>query len=196
MPRLDRGDRAQVTFDLPTERRGLIDAGAYEAAIADPLGLARRRARRPAGRPAVSCCPASSRSRPWCQRGSAGSGPRAPGRLRSGSSRAARCFGATQQGDDLRRVHWRTTARVGELMVREGGDQRRSGPDRDDGAARRRRGDDAARRARAGGRGGCERADRGRRRIDGGVSGAYRIADDGGSGHAALSAATRTFGAC
>src|SRR5271169_4408434 len=43
VPRLTRGDRAQVAFDLHTERRGLIDAGAYEAAIGDPLGLARRR---------------------------------------------------------------------------------------------------------------------------------------------------------
>lgn len=43
VPRLTRGDRARVSFALPTERRGLIDSGGYEAAISDPLGLARRR---------------------------------------------------------------------------------------------------------------------------------------------------------
>jgi uncharacterized protein (DUF58 family) len=40
-------------------------------------------------------------------------------RLANGSSMLRRYA----QGDDLRRIHWRTTARVGELMVRDDGDR-------------------------------------------------------------------------
>ena len=127
VPRLTRGDRSQVTFALPTERRGLIDAGGYEAAIADPLGLARRRLS--TSRPAR--CVVLPRVEPlatvvpkglgWVGSESTRS---AAERLVTGSSMLRRYA----QGDDLRRVHWRTTARVGELMVREGGD--RDDPDR------------------------------------------------------------------
>jgi len=127
VPRLTRGDRAQVAFDLRTERRGLIDAGAYEAAIGDPLGLARRRLT--TSRPAR--CVVLPRIDPlatvvpkglgWAGSESTRS---AAERLVTGSSMLRRY----NQGDDLRRVHWRTTARVGELMVREGGD--RDDPDR------------------------------------------------------------------
>ncbi|HLN06795.1 MAG TPA: DUF58 domain-containing protein [Acidimicrobiales bacterium] len=127
VPRLIRGDRAQVTFDLPTDRRGLIDAGAYEAAVGDPLGLARRHLS--TSRPAR--CIVLPRIEPlatvvpkglgWVGSESTRS---AAERLVTGSSMLRRY----SQGDDLRRVHWRTTARVGELMVREGGD--RDDPDR------------------------------------------------------------------
>ena len=127
VPRLTRGDRARVSFALPTERRGLVDAGGYEAAIADPLGLARRRlsTSRPARcvvlprvEPLATVVP---RGLGWVGSESTRS---AAERLVTGSSMLRRYA----QGDDLRRIHWRTTARVGELMVREGGD--RDDPDR------------------------------------------------------------------
>jgi uncharacterized protein (DUF58 family) len=125
--RLARGDRAQATFRLLTERRGPVDAGAYEATISDPLGLARRRLS--VSRPAR--CIALPRIEPLTT-----VVPEVPGwlaaegtlsvaeRLITGSSMLRRYA----QGDDFRRVHWRTTARVGELMVRDGGD--RDEPDR------------------------------------------------------------------
>jgi uncharacterized protein (DUF58 family) len=127
VPRLTRGDRAQVSFALPTDRRGLVDSGGYEAAIGDPLGLARRRLS--TSRPAR--CIVLPRVEPlatvvpkglgWVGSESTRS---AAERLVTGSSMLRRYA----QGDDLRRIHWRTTARVGELMVREGGD--RDDPDR------------------------------------------------------------------
>jgi len=127
VPRLTRGDRAQAAFDLHTERRGLVDAGAYEAAISDPLGLARRRLTTsrsarcvvlPRVDPLATVVP---KGLGWAGSESTRS---AAERLVTGSSMLRRY----NEGDDLRRVHWRTTARVGELMVREGGD--RDDPDR------------------------------------------------------------------
>ena len=119
--RLARGDRAHATFGLFTERRGPVDAGAYEAVITDPLGLARRRlsVSRPARcvvLPRVEPLAAAVPKRVgWA---GAGSTLSAAERLITGSSMLRRYA----EGDDLRRVHWSTTARVGELMVRDGDD--------------------------------------------------------------------------
>ena len=122
VPRVKRGDRARVTFDLPTSRRGLIEAGAYKAGISDPLGLAERRLS--TSRPArCVVLPRIEQLETVVPKGLGGGGPEstrsAAERLVTGSSMLRRYA----QGDDLRRIHWRTTARVGELMVREGGDR-------------------------------------------------------------------------
>ena len=121
VPRLARGERALASFPLPTRRRGLLAVGAYEASVTDPLGLARRylvtsRAAR---------CVVLPRVEPLADLLPNGAGPfnaassrPAVERLRGGSSTLRRYA----EGDDLRLVHWRTTARVGELMVREGSD--------------------------------------------------------------------------
>ncbi|MGO9335673.1 MAG: DUF58 domain-containing protein [Acidimicrobiales bacterium] len=127
VPRLRRGDCVQVSFALATERRGLVDAGAYEAVISDPLGLARRclsisRPARcivlPGVEPLATVVPERLG---WLGIESARS---AADRVVNGSSMLRRYA----QDDDLRHVHWRTTARVGELMVRDGED--RDDPDR------------------------------------------------------------------
>ncbi len=125
--RLPRGDRARASFGLFTERRGPVDAGAYEAVICDPFGLARRRlavsrsARclvRPRVEPLATALPKGLSAI-----GSHGTLSAVERRV-SESSMLRRYA----QGDDLRRVHWRTTARVGDLMVRDGGT--RDEPDR------------------------------------------------------------------
>ena len=127
VPRLRRGDCVQMSFALATKRRGLVDAGAYEAVISDPLGLARRclSVSRPARcivlpgvEPLATVVPERLG---WLGAESARS---AAERVVNGSSVLRRYA----QDDDLRHVHWRTTARVGELMVRDGGD--RDDPDR------------------------------------------------------------------
>jgi uncharacterized protein (DUF58 family) len=120
VPRLARGDRAQVSFELSTARRGTVVAGAYEAVSSDPLGLARRRLS--VSGPAR--CIVLPRVEPLATVVPEGLDLRAE----NGISAAERLIVGTSmlrhyaQGDDLRRVHWRTTARVGELMVRDGGD--------------------------------------------------------------------------
>jgi hypothetical protein len=122
IPRLSRGERAQVRFALPTQRRGLVDAGAYEASVTDPLGLARRRI----ATSRAARCTVLPRLEPLAAvvpRGASyavGENTRsAAERLIAGSSTLRR-YG---EGDDPRLVHWRTTARVGELMVRDGADR-------------------------------------------------------------------------
>jgi uncharacterized protein (DUF58 family) len=127
VPRLGRGERARASFEIPTRRRGVIAAGAYKAVVTDPLGLARRRLSSsravrcvvlPQIEPLATVLPEGLA---WVEDESTRS---AAERLITGSSMLRRYA----QGDDLRRVHWRTTARVGELMVRDGGD--REEPDR------------------------------------------------------------------
>lgn len=122
VPRLAPGERGRVSWHIPTGRRGIVDAGAYEAGIADPLGLALRqlgvsRSARCTVLPAVEVLPSVvPLGVGWTGSESTRS---AAERLVSGSSLLRRYV----DGDDLRRVHWRTTARIGELMVREGGDR-------------------------------------------------------------------------
>ena len=121
VPGLTRSGLARVSFELPTLRRGVFTVNAYEAVLTDPLGLARRSL----GSGAAATCVVLPRVEPiatvlpdgfgWVEAASARS---AAERLITGSSTLRRYA----QGDDMRRVHWRTTARVGELMVREGGD--------------------------------------------------------------------------
>ncbi len=127
VPRLVRDGRAMARFAISTERRGLVDAGGYEAVISDPLGLAVRRVS--ASRP--TRCVVLPRIEAL-----ASVLPEGLGRTdaESALSLAERPITASSMlrpyahGDDLRSVHWRTTARVGKLMVRDGGD--RDEPDR------------------------------------------------------------------
>jgi uncharacterized protein (DUF58 family) len=105
-----------VSYPVPTQRRGVVPIGPLRVARRDPLGLVD--AARSHGDPA----------RVWVH-------PRVypltavpAGIARSLDGRVDRVphgsitFDTLREyvvGDELRRVHWRTSARVGELMVRE-----------------------------------------------------------------------------
>lgn len=105
-----------VEYDVDTSRRGVIVAGPLIAQRDDPFGLVRAE-RRYGG----SC---SVRVRPRVlplrmlpsgrQRDLEG-----PTRERSEGTASFHQIRPYQMGDDLRRVHWRTTARVGDLMVKQ-----------------------------------------------------------------------------
>lgn len=122
VPRLVPGERASVALRLPTERRGRHEVSGFEAVLGDSLGTCRRRLTSLAGvrygvRPLPEELPASL---PAGEGGADLETTRsAADRLRSGAS-LLRPYIA---GDDLRRIHWATTARVDQLMVREGGDR-------------------------------------------------------------------------
>lgn len=119
-------ERVQAAYLLPTARRGRLEIGPVDIAVADPLGLARM---------------------------SIGSGPRTtlvvypatqtlvPPRLARGPEplgvaadvhtlqRIGEDFYALRDytaGDDVRRIHWPSTARLGRPMVREDEVPRRS----------------------------------------------------------------------
>ena len=114
--RLRPGRDTVVGYPVPTDRRGVVDIGPLRVERRDPLGLARV-ARTHGGT-----------SRVWVYPTVHPLAAVPVGVVRSLDGRVDRVphgsitFDALREyvvGDELRHVHWRTTARVGELMVRE-----------------------------------------------------------------------------
>jgi uncharacterized protein (DUF58 family) len=117
--RLAPGSSVVATYRLPTERRGIVRIGPLEVEIADPFGLVRRRI--PAGStteltvlpPVVTLLPL-----PYTLGDDPLAGAEQPNHL----GRTGEDFYALRPyvvGDELRRVHWPSTARTGELQVRQ-----------------------------------------------------------------------------
>ncbi len=117
VPALPAGGRRTVSYRLPTERRGKIAVGPLRLIRADPLGMARRVS--PCGdpewllvRPRVFALPVL---------------PAGRARHLEGSTSDSALSGTTTfhslreyvPGDDLRHIHWRSSARLGTLMTRE-----------------------------------------------------------------------------
>jgi uncharacterized protein (DUF58 family) len=114
--RLRPGTATRVRYPVPTRRRGLVTVGPLEASRQDPLGLVSVVRRygpsvqvwvRPRVHPITNVPVGLSRSMD-------GRVDRVP--------QGSITFAALREyvvGDDLRQVHWRTSARVGSLMVRE-----------------------------------------------------------------------------
>jgi uncharacterized protein (DUF58 family) len=124
MPPLRSGDVHEELFVVPTERRGVIPVGPAKTVQGDPFGLVRRELR-------------------WTDRTDLFVHPRtvpldshAHGLLRDlegqstqDMSRSDLAFHALREyepGDDLRHVHWRSSAKIGQLMVRQYLDTRRA----------------------------------------------------------------------
>jgi uncharacterized protein (DUF58 family) len=117
VPGLAAGARRTVTYRLPTDRRGEVLVGPLRIVRADPLGLARRVSSRGEQesllvRPRVHPLPMLPAGRARHLEGSISD------RALSGTA----TFHALREyvpGDDLRHVHWRSSARLGTLMTRE-----------------------------------------------------------------------------
>jgi uncharacterized protein (DUF58 family) len=114
------GHRHDAAYRLPTDRRGLRHIGPMRAELTDPFGLARR-TRTVAGPAHLTVLPAVE---------TLAGMPLGAGRDEPmvGAVRRATNPGSTDDfatlrpyvpGDDLRRVHWPSTARAGDLLVRE-----------------------------------------------------------------------------
>jgi len=109
----------RANYRIPTEQRGVLTVGPLEARRLDPLGLATT-ARVIAPQTELVVYPIVETLLPL---------PHAPGDDRRGGSRRATVTGQAGEdfyalrpwvvGDDLRRVHWPSTARRDELMVRQ-----------------------------------------------------------------------------
>jgi len=117
VPDLPARGRRTVTYRLPTDRRGEIAAGPLRLVRADPLGMARRV--QPCGgreillvRPRVHALPMLAVGRARHLEGSVSD--TAP----SGTV-TFRALREYVPGDDLRHIHWRSSARMGTLMTRE-----------------------------------------------------------------------------
>ncbi len=114
--RLKAGAGTFLRYPLPTDRRGVVDVGPLEIARRDPLGLVSA-SRRYGGITRIWVHPRSHPVRTV---------PVGASRSLEGVVDAAQygsiTFHALREyvpGDDLRHVHWRTSAHIGDLMVRQ-----------------------------------------------------------------------------
>ena len=117
VPALAAGATHSAAYRLPTGRRGEIPVGPLQFVRADPLGLARRVQRFGTAdtllvRPRTCALPMLS----------SGRAHHVEGPTSASADDGTITFHALREyvlGDDLRRVHWRYTARTGTLMVRQ-----------------------------------------------------------------------------
>jgi uncharacterized protein (DUF58 family) len=115
---LPPGGRAAVAYSAVPPRRGHHRLGPLQVRVTDPLGLCELPARS-GGRddvlvlPATVPVPGAAALLSGQGGDDAGGGAGTAGGERGMSTREYRA------GDDVRRVHWRSTARRGELMVRQ-----------------------------------------------------------------------------
>ncbi|MBI2168972.1 MAG: DUF58 domain-containing protein [Actinobacteria bacterium] len=119
VPPLRSGESARGAYRIPTARRGVFAIGPLRVGVTDPLGLIRR---------AVQADPKEQvtvypRVEPVAALPLTAGRDLVGGAVNDFSrSRAGTEFHSLREyqvGDDLRRVHWRSTARTGQLMIRE-----------------------------------------------------------------------------
>ena len=124
VPRLRTGASHEEIFTIPTHRRSVIPVGPVRSVRADPLGLLRREV--------VWTHPEELFVHPRTKNlsgSSTGFLRDLEGRVTQDISNSDVSFHALRDyvpGDDRRHIHWKTTARTGQLMVRQFEETRRS----------------------------------------------------------------------
>jgi uncharacterized protein (DUF58 family) len=116
LPRLRRGVEVERSFPLPTNRRGVFELAPFETTRQDPFGLVRR-TRKFTGSDELWVYPQILPFRPL----PAGFNRPAEGPTSDMAPQGSITFHRLREyvvGDDLRLVHWKSTARTGRLMVR------------------------------------------------------------------------------
>ncbi|MFF4237454.1 DUF58 domain-containing protein [Actinomadura geliboluensis] len=116
IPRLRAGGGRTVTYRLPTARRGEITVGPLRLVRADPLRLARRV--REYGEPRVLLVRPRTVPLPVLPSGRA---HHLEGPTSDRSPAGTATFHALREymaGDEMRHIHWKSSARTGTLMVR------------------------------------------------------------------------------
>ena len=119
VPPLHGGEATVAAYRLPTARRGLLRVGPLDVVVADPFGLVRL------SMPAAPLTelvvyPHVDEVRPLPY--TTGHDPQAGARRPNSLGRTGEDFYALRPyvvGDDLRKVHWPSSARHGDLMVRQ-----------------------------------------------------------------------------
>lgn len=117
VPGLAAGGWRTVQYPVPTRCRGRLSLGPVTVERADPLGLLQR-AQRHGGEDVLWVHPRVHPMRAL----PVGSVPDFEGRRTDNAKAGTVTFAALRDyviGDDPRRIHWRSTARTGSLMVRE-----------------------------------------------------------------------------
>ncbi len=107
----------ELTYPVRSDGRGHFEVGPLSIRVTDPFGMIElvrtfTATNRLVVTPAVHRLPALAATSEWV-----GTGDRRPRAYTAGSAEDV-TVREYRRGDDLRRVHWRSTARTGELMVR------------------------------------------------------------------------------
>jgi len=117
LDRIEPGGSRRLSYPIQPDHRGKFTIGPLQVRVADAFGLAKvGSTAAPAGTlivtPAVTTLPRTSLAGAWLGEGDARASTAAAAGEDDVVPRSYR------DGDELRRVHWRSTARYGELMVR------------------------------------------------------------------------------
>jgi len=121
VPPLAEGATARAAYRIPTRRRGRYRVGPLSVAVTDPFGMARRN-EPSAGEAELVVRPRVHEIVAPVAVGSRISAEHEATAARAVVSDLGDEFVTLREyelGDDLRRVHWRSTARTGELMIRQ-----------------------------------------------------------------------------
>ncbi len=116
---LDPGETARAAYRLPTDERGVFPLGPLQLTLSDPFGLASATSLT-APQTSLTVYPRVDRIRPLPQ--APGPDPNASASHPTALSLTGEDFYALreyQPGDDIRRVHWPSTARLDELTIRQ-----------------------------------------------------------------------------
>ena len=121
VPPLAAGATARAAYRIPTRRRGRYRVGPLAIAVTDPFGVARR------SEPSAGEAELVVRPRVHDIVAPVAVGSRISAEHEASAARAVVSdlgdefvtLRDYELGDDLRRVHWRSTARTGELMIRQ-----------------------------------------------------------------------------
>jgi uncharacterized protein (DUF58 family) len=119
LPPLGKAERTVAAYRLPTDRRGIVQVGPLEVVVGDPFGLTTV-ATIAAPRVQLTVLPHVDdiAALPY----TTGQDPQAGVRQLNSLGRTGEEFYALRPytvGDDLRRIHWPTSARQDELLVRQ-----------------------------------------------------------------------------
>jgi uncharacterized protein (DUF58 family) len=119
LPPLDPGAASVASYRLPTSRRGIVHVGPLRVVVTDPLGLSQASVEA-APRVDVTVLPRIDDVEPTPL--TTGHDPLSGALQLHALGRAGDDFYALRSyvvGDDLRRIHWPSTARHDELLVRQ-----------------------------------------------------------------------------
>jgi uncharacterized protein (DUF58 family) len=119
VPPMRPDETARAAYRVPTDRRGRFVVGPLRCSLSDPFGLARR-TERVLGTDEVIIHPRVHDVLPLPEAGGEDLDRDSP-KVRGQPDAGAEFLTLREYapGDDLRRVHWRSTARRGTLMVRQ-----------------------------------------------------------------------------